>query len=101
MELREHSLDVVGDIPLRVVVAERLEVGDPPAVIAHPVLTGKLPVQLTVGDPLAHVYRLEHRAVALPPPTDVVDGRRARGPVESVERSDEVGGVDVVSHLLA
>src|SRR5690242_10134726 len=101
VDLAENLLDPVLEPPARIVGLEVAEIADPPAMVAHPRLVAQLPVQLTAGDLLAELDRLEHRAVALASTADVVDGRGARSPAELVERVHQIGAVDVVPHLLS
>src|SRR5665811_1586735 len=95
------SFHVVLELPAGEVAFERAEIADPPAVVTDPRRLAERPVELSTRDLLAERDRLEHRAVALTPAADVVDGRRARLGVEDGESVHEVGAVDVVAHLLA
>src|SRR5688500_20216283 len=82
------------------VALEIAVVGEPPAVVADPLLVGHRPVELAAGDPLADLDCLEHRAVGEAPATEVVDGGAAARAVELQAGACQVRGVDVVAYLL-
>jgi hypothetical protein len=100
MDLAEDVRHLARDVPVGIVALERLEVADPPTVIAHPVVRVEAPGELATGDLLTQLDRLERRAVAGAPPADVIDRARAWRTVKGRERGHQVGGVDVVAHLL-
>ena len=97
----KHVTDVVGDVPVRVVGPEGLQVRDPPAVIPDTRLVRELPFEFASGDLLAHGDRLQHRAVAGPPAPDVVDRPGPGRLVKGLEGGHQVGRVDVVADLPA
>src|SRR5580692_1049234 len=101
VDLAQNAVDVVCDVPAWVVELERLEIADPPAMVADPVGAVEAPCELTPCDLLAQVDRLQHRAVALASAADVVNSSGVRRAVKGRESSHQVSGVDVVAHLLA
>src|SRR4051794_6237053 len=69
--------------------------------VANARLRSHLPLELTISDPLARGDRLEHRAIRVTPPTDVVDGGGTGRLAEGLEGGDQVRAVNVVADLLA
>src|SRR5690242_21722509 len=80
---------------------EAPNVADPPDMIASAVRVRIRPSHLPAGQVLAFVDCLEHRAVAVTPPADVVHLAGARSLKEMPKRVHQVEGVDVVANLLA
>src|SRR6185312_16003070 len=60
VDLTQDVRHVVADPPRRMVSLERVEVADPPAMIADPAFLSEAPVELASGDLLAQLDRLEH-----------------------------------------
>src|SRR3954451_5684572 len=71
----QDRLDVVLHLPSRIVGPECAHVADPPAMVADPRHVIEVVLQRSAGNPRGDCDRLEHRAVALPPTAEVVDGR--------------------------
>src|SRR6478735_2895605 len=101
MNLAKNVAYVPRDRPSRVIPFEGLQIAYPPAVIADPIAVVQVPIELTPGDLLTELDRLEHRAVAVAASTDVVDRRHSRSPVKGLECGHEICRMNVVAHLLA
>src|SRR4051794_23696597 len=101
VDLAHDRLQAALRAPAVVGRAELVEIGDPPTVIADPRLVRELPLELAAGNPLADLDPLEHRAAVVPPAADVVDRGCLGARVKAQEGLDQVGGVEVVAHLLS
>ena len=101
VDLSERSLQIVLEPPTGVVPAKKVQIRDPPAMIASTRAVDELAGQLSADDPFAETYRLEDAAAVFAPATNVVDSSSPRRTVELSECPNEVGAVDVVPHLLA
>jgi len=101
IDLSQRAAEIVLELPPGVVSSERLQIGNPPAVIPPTRTVDELAGHLFAGDTLAHGNCFENRAAVRASPADVVDTRGSRCTVKLRERAHEVGAVDVVAHLLA
>src|SRR5512146_1233354 len=100
VNLLEDSRHIVYHVPVRVMRLEFIQVTDVPDVVTDAVLFGISPIDLAGRNLLAKLDSLEHRAVAEATAPHVVNLAVAGIFIELVERVDQVGGVDVVAHLL-
>src|SRR5215207_761705 len=99
-DVAEYSFNVVGRLPVRIVLLEATRVTDPPLVVASPVGLLVAPPKGAPRELLAELDGFEHRAVAPPTSAHVVDLALTGVLIDSVNGGDEIGGVDVVSDLL-
>src|SRR5262245_55377754 len=98
-DLLDDLLQVVGELPAWIVVAELPHVADPPDVIAGSGRIGILPLEFPADALLTTGDRFEHGTVALPAAAKVVDLPRPRISVHVIDGADDVGAVNVVAHL--
>src|SRR5215210_4759848 len=99
--LPQDRRDVVGERPVRVIGLEIADLAYPPLMVPTPGVAFKAPIEPTARDLRRQLDGFEHRAVAVPSPPKIVDGARARFPVELFEGSHDVVRVYVVADLLA
>jgi hypothetical protein len=52
-DLAQRGFDIIGDVPNGIITSECAEIGDPPTMVADPVMVGQLPVELSAGNVFA------------------------------------------------
>src|SRR5439155_23052953 len=101
VNLAQNRLNIVLNLPVRIVAHEFAQVTDVPDMVAKAILIRVRPVQFTSSDALTKFNCLEHGAIAVGPSADVVYLARARLLIELVERANEIRAVNIVARLFA
>src|SRR5438067_12888632 len=83
------------------VVPEPAEIGDVTDVIPDPRLLDVFPLELPSVELLEPGDRLDHGDAVVPSASQVVDGGDARTFGEGEDCGADVGGVEIVAHLLS
>src|SRR5262249_23769204 len=78
MKFRKNSLEIVFEVPLRIMRAKSAHVTDPPDVITNTIVILVRPIHWTICDPLACGDSFEHRTVTEPASAHIVNLRSSR-----------------------
>src|SRR5262249_3924412 len=101
VDLGEYGVQILADLPGRIVRTHLREIADIAYVISLPVLIHVFVLHLLSAEPFDLRKRFEKRDAVRAPAPDVVHLAAPGGLVERVDERGAVPGVDVVAYLLS
>jgi hypothetical protein len=91
VNLAQNRRHVISEVPVPIMRLEPRDIANPPDMISLAAFIEVLLVELSSADLFAHANGFEHRAVAVPAASDVVDFAAPRIQEEVLESADQVG----------